>query len=131
MSKENSVHQGEVLMLLVKRSGLEGLEVSKRMGINQSYLSKLYKSASLTHKVRISAARVLGVDISVFDDGLGYAYPSGVEAPLREPDQVYDAIDAEIERLKDENARLASELLREREMSDDLRALLKILAAKG
>ena len=119
-------------MLLVKRSKKEGVEVAKAMNINQSYLSKLYNQPGLTIKVRRAAAQALGVNIEIFEHGLGYAMPP--ESSDRVGDGTgleYETLAAEVERLKAENAKMAEELLRERGLSDDLRAALRLVAGKA
>lgn len=123
MIKEKLVHQGEVLMLLVKRSSLDGIEVAKSMDINPSYLSRLYKSKSLTNKVKNKAAKILGVDPSIFDTGIGYEIPSS-QGSVEEPDEEFLALEAEVARLEEENRQLAEELLKEKAISDELRKLL-------
>ncbi|MBU3682394.1 MAG: hypothetical protein FGM16_10725 [Flavobacterium sp.] len=129
MEKEKLVHQGEVLMLLVKRSGLEGIEVAKSMDIHPSYLSRLYKSKSLTSKVKSKAALLLGVDASIFETGLGYDIPA-LQGIVEEPDEEFRALEAEVERLEEENRQLAEELLKEKAISEEFRKLLLQMAKR-
>lgn len=124
MDNKKEVHQGEVLMLLVKRSKMDGIEVAKMMNINPSYLSKLYNYGRLTIKVRRAAAITLGVDIDIFDTGLGYELPASRQERVGEPDEAYNNLIAENTRLREENAKIAEELLREKTLSDDLRKVL-------
>lgn len=128
MDNKKQVHQGEILMLLVKRSKMDGIEVAKMMNINHSYLSKLFKQSRLTVKVRNAAAITFGVDIDIFDTGLGYELPQARAERVGEADEEYNPLIEENERLKNENARLAAELLREREVSDDLRKVLMTIS---
>lgn len=123
MNNEKEVHQGEILMLLVRRSGKEGAEVANAMGINQSYLSRLYKSKKLTNKVKASACRVLGVDIPIFETGLGYDVLDKI-TEVRESSEQYESLKKEVEALRAEVKRLAEENERERGLSEDLRKLL-------
>lgn len=78
MDNKKVPHQGEILMLLVKRSGMDGKDVAKAMEINQSYLSKMFNFPALTDRVKRAAVKALGVDGSVFDQGIGYVLPDAV-----------------------------------------------------
>lgn len=128
MDNKKQVHQGEVLMLLSRRSRLEGAEIAQRMGISRNYLSDVYRRESLSSKIRLSAAAVFGVDIDIFETGLGYEMPQARAERVGEADEEYNPLIYENERLKNENARLAAELFREREVSDDLRKVLMTIS---
>lgn len=118
-------------MLLVKRSRKDGVEIAQEMGINQSSLSRLYKSHKLTIKIKRAAAAVLGVDLSVFETGYGYDIPFEKLERVGEAEVEYRALMEENARLREENARIAADLLREKEVSDDLRRALVLIAGKG
>ena len=75
MDNEKKPHQGEILMLLVKRSGVDGKDLAKEMGINKSYLSESFKKPNLSAKIKRAAAQVLGVDESIFEQDPGYVLP--------------------------------------------------------
>jgi len=59
--------QGEVLLFLVNRSKFSKATVAKKMNIDPSHLSKLFKSEILTSKMRTAACTIFGVDESFFD----------------------------------------------------------------
>ena len=131
MDNEKQVHEGEILMLLVKRSKMEGLEVAKSMGINQSYLSKLYNQPRLTSKVKVAASRVLAHDVAIFDTGIGYEIPEQRPIVLEDGGNEYARILDRVKVLEEENARMAADLLREKGVSDDLRKVLVKIAGGG
>lgn len=131
MDNKKQVHQGEILMLLSRRSRLDGAEIAQRMGISRNYLSDIYRRESLSNKIRLSAASVFGVDIDIFDTGLGYELPSSREERVGEPDEAYNNLIAENARLREENAKIAEDLLRERAANEDLRKTLLLIAGKS
>lgn len=77
------IGQGEILMILVHRSGLTAKEVAEKLQCNASYLSRLYRSQYLTDKMKRKAAELFGVGMDVWK-----------EAPLdmvMEPQAAYSA----------------------------------------
>ena len=106
-------------------------DVALKMNVRPSSLSRSFASETLTPKARRQAAQILGVDESVFDTGIIYKPPVPTFDVLNDAAPNNSSIMEENERLKRENARLAEELLREREMSDDLRKALLLIAGKG
>lgn len=130
MDNNKHVHQGEILMLLSKRSHLDGAEIAEKMGISRNYLSDIYRRERLSKKIIASAANVFGVEVSIFDTGIGYSIPNSTVERVGESGDYYKSLLEEVERLKDENARQAAEILRERQVSDDLRRALLLIAGK-
>lgn len=130
--KENDnkipAHNGEVLMLLAKRSKMDRDEIARRLGIRPNYLSDCYRRPMLSRKIKLASARVFGVDESIFETGIGYEIPIGQDERVGEAEVEYKTLIKENARLKEENARIAAELLREREVSDDLRRALVLIA---
>lgn len=66
----NKPSQGDILLLLINRSGLSKTDVAKSLNVHPAHLSKLFRSEILTQKVKGAAATLFGVDESVFESGL-------------------------------------------------------------
>lgn len=88
MNKEKSLTEGEALLLLVRRSGKSGVDIAKLLNIHPNHLSKLFKSARLSFKVKQRAAEVFNVPLSAFE----ISTPSDVFVPdvVQEPDPQYE-----------------------------------------
>lgn len=119
----NKAHQGEILEYLVKRSPLKKGEISKMLKIHPSHLARVMASDTVSPKIRHEAAKLFGVDVSIFEKGLGYEIVSSNDV-VEEPDEEFLALEAEVARLEEENRQLAEELLKEKAISDELRKLL-------
>lgn len=80
--------EGEVLLLIVKRSRKSNTEIAKMLDIHPNHLSKLFKSEKLTNKIKQKAIAVFGVDASVFG---GKEFPDipGVDFEVNEPEIQY------------------------------------------
>lgn len=123
MNNENSLHEGEILRLLIKRAGFRVDEFAKSLDLNPNNLSRIFRSEKLTKKVKSKSASILGVDISIFETGFSYDI-SESQGSVEEPDEEFLALEAEVARLEEENRQLAEELLKEKAISDELRKLL-------
>lgn len=121
MAEGNSVHQGEILMILVKRSKMDRTEIAKTLNISPQYLSMLFKKSTITKRKRMEIAQFFGVDESVFETGVGYSLPNTTSVAAEDRPE----LEAELQKLEQENKRLAAQLLREQEINDDLRVLLR------
>ena len=124
MEHGHLVKHGEVLLLLVKRSGKEGKEVARDLGLAPSYLSTLYKSDSIREVRRRQIAQYFGVDASIFETGEGLPDMTKAEEHTGKYANVDPDVLEENRRLKEELERTINDLMREREISDDLRAAL-------
>ena len=95
--------QGEILLILVRRSGMEGKDVAIKLDIDPAYLSRLYKKETLPRSIIDKAAKLFGVDSVYF---------SQTADLVSEPLEKYEAesMRAEIERLKKENQELKAAL---------------------
>jgi len=91
MGKIYDLTEGEILLLLVRRSGRDGKEIAEMLNIHPNHLSKLYKSESLTQKIKRSAARIFKVDESVFFNINGIGLPSA--DIVKEPDNEYGKVE--------------------------------------
>ena len=98
MENEKTLHQGEILMLLVKRSRISNEEVSKNMNIARGYLSDSFRRPVLSKKMIKSASEFFGVDESVFQTGLYPGIPE--DSRVEEPDPELEELKADVERLE-------------------------------
>lgn len=124
------LHEGEILRILVRRAGFRVDDIAPQLGLIPNSLSRAFKSSKISKKVKRKAVEVLGVDESIFETGLGYEIPESREDVVGDDGEEYRALAMENERLKEENARLAADLLRERDLSEDLRRALLLIAGK-
>lgn len=121
MSKENKQHQGEIFRLLLKRAGIKVDTMANLMDLRPSSLSRMFKNESLSTKVIRKASQILKVEESVFETGVGYSLPNTTSVAAEDRPE----LEAELQRLEEDNKRLAAQLLREQEINDDLRVLLR------
>lgn len=66
IADSSTTNQGERLLLLVKRDGRSTLEIASAMGVDKSYLPKLYKMDKLPKKSMVRACQVFDVPESYF-----------------------------------------------------------------
>lgn len=129
-SFNKNAKKGEILLILVRRSGLEGKEIASKLGIDPATLSRLYKKEKLSKSIIDAASEVFGVDKSIFETGIGYDVPDKT-LNAEEPDEEYLALEAEVERLHDEIRKLSAEVAREKGINEDLRKLLLKISGAG
>ena len=96
--------EGEVLLLLVRRSGLSGKSVAEALDISPETLSRLYKRQSLTPKARRRAAAFFDVSEDYFSK---HQLP---EQTAAEPPAKYTPRSDVIAKLEKENEQLKREL---------------------
>ncbi len=125
------IRQGEKLLLLVKRDTRSTEEIAKAMGVDKSYLPRLYQKEKLPPKPLRSAMVVFGVPESYFTEN-----PEPRDM-VSEPDAVYRTatsetarLRAEIAGLREEMARLAKMLEQEKKVSADLAEALRNLSKR-
>ncbi len=128
MQHNKKAHQGEILERLVKKSGLKKGEVSKNLNIHPSHLARVFSSEVISSKIKREAAAFFGVDLAMFEEGPAYEMPPEAADRVGDDGEEYKSLAAEVERLKAENAKMAEDLLRERGLTDDLRAALRVIA---
>jgi len=75
MISEKRLSEGEILLLLIHRSGMKDRDVAAYLKIHPGHLSKIKKDEFLSAKVKVAAAELFGVGVSVFDSGMGYSLP--------------------------------------------------------
>ena len=106
MEPEKHRHQGEALLILVRRSGREGKDVAKDLDIAPESLSRMYKKQSLTKKTIRKAVATFGVE-----EGYFYEEPNsrsgrdagdivGEPTPSYRTEREFQDLEAEIERLR-------------------------------
>ncbi len=102
--------EGEMLLIFVKRDGRSAEEIAKDMGVDKSYLPRLYKMDKLTDKPRERA-------LAIFKDAEKYfAESAGKLSYVEEPRAVYHTAAssnaAELDRLRNEMSELREEIAR-------------------
>lgn len=111
MEKNTTHRQGDVLLLLVHRSGMQKKEVAEKLEIHPNHLSRVFDSEKLTKKVRLKAAKLFNVPESAFDNQEFTAALKDIPGMLKEADVPYKPVDlsgltaAEVFKLLEENDR--------------------------
>ncbi len=128
----NVTKQGEKLLLLVRRDVRTTEEIATAMGIDKSYLPKLYKMEILPAKPFKKALEIFQVPAAYF---LGTAKdPAVVAEPSREypgsEDTTLASLRAENAALRDELRRLTNMLEEERAIKANLAEALKNLSKR-
>ena len=116
MDNEISLHEGEILRILIRRSGKKVDDIAPLMGIVPNSLSRIFRSEKLTSKQKRLAANALDVDVSIFETGQGISLPDMTK--VEEPAGKYANVDPDV---LEENRRLKEEL--ERTINDLMEAL--------
>lgn len=98
--------QGEKLLILVKRDRRSSEEIAEAMGVDKSYLPRLYKLEKLPPKPLQKAQEVFGVSLAYFLDHTESSMLVS-EPPLVYPSEPNPA--SELARLKKEVAMLREE----------------------
>lgn len=65
-------------------------DVAKYLNIHPGHLSKIKKDEILSAKVKAAAAELFGVDVSVFELGMGYALPDLAASEVKESGAKYE-----------------------------------------
>lgn len=107
MNVKTTLKEGEVLLLLQRKSGKTVAEVAHLLEIHPNHLSKIFKSEKLTSKIRNKAALIFGVQENDFSGNSIAEFPQSAN----EPDVKYDS--KKIEDLS------ASEVMRFLEEKDE------------
>mgnify|MGYP002393257828 CR=1 FL=1 len=122
------IKEGEKLMLLVKRDPRSTEEIALALGLDKSYLPKLYKMDVLPRKPLQKAMAVFQVSADYFTEN---AESQGVVA---EGDAIYGAFEkrlqAENDHLKQEIARLTKMLEQEKSVNAHLAEALVNLSKR-
>ncbi len=100
------IRQGEKLLLLVKRDTRSTGEIADAMGVDKSYLPRLYRKDVLPAKPLRKAMAVFQVPESYFTEQMD---DTGM---VSEPDTPYRAGANDLKRLEAENAALREEIAR-------------------
>lgn len=123
-----SIKEGEKLMLLVKRDPRSTEEIAVALGLDKSYLPKLYKMDKLPRKPLQKAMAVFEVSAAYFTEN--------EEPPtaVAEGDAAYGAMEKQLqsenEALRQEVARLTKMLEQEKKVSAHLAEALMNLSKR-
>ena len=130
----NITRQGEKLWLLVKRDKRTNEEIAAAMGIDKSYLPKLYKMEVLPAKPLKKAMEVFQVPASHFLKSINspaeVAEPTGRYTAAGEENARLAALQAENSSLREEIKRLHTMLEQERATNANLAEALKNLSKR-
>lgn len=116
--------QGEKLLLLVRRDKRSSEKIAEAMGVDKSYLPKLYKLENLPPKPLQKAQEVFGVSLAYFIGGEDTL--SVVSEPLENyraapvPDSDLARLQTEVAALREEIARLSKMLEQEKNINTAL-----------
>lgn len=102
--------QGEKLLILVRRDPRSSEEIAEAMGVDKSYLPKLYKLEKLPPKPLARAQEVFGVSPAYFTEIP--EQPSSLAEPGKTYDVLSDNTQADIARLQQEMEALRAEMER-------------------
>ncbi len=92
---KNNMKQGEKLLLLVRRDHRNAEEIAEAMGIDKSYLPRLYKMDKLPPKPLKKALEVFHLPDQFFEE-------DGEMRTVEEPSPLYQSAQDEISRLQRE-----------------------------
>ena len=128
--------QGEILLILVKRDGRNAEEIAESMGIDKSYLPKLYKMDRLPRKP-LERARMAFPDAEIYLTEFGEK-----RSVVEEPASVYRTTGGpqnadttqlmeEIAAIRTEIARLNQELEQQKAVNVNLAEAILNLSKRG
>lgn len=83
---ENKPHEGERLLLLVRRSEKLNTEIAQMLEITPNSLSRLFRAEVLSKKVKRKAALVFGVPVEYFSTYMDLGGVREPQAPYLKPD---------------------------------------------
>ncbi len=116
--------QGEKLLILVKRDKRSSKKIAEAMGVDKSYLPKLYKLEKLPPKPLQKAQAVFGVSLAYFVGELEtlpmVSEQAGSYRPGPFPEGDLGRLQAEIAALREEISRLSKMLEQEKTINTAL-----------
>lgn len=118
--------EGEILLILFKRDKRSAKKFAEAMGIDKSYLPKLYKMDKLPHK-RLEVAKAVFADAEKLFSAFGEKVDS-VEEPRPKYQAANPAGSAEIAQLKEQFAVLQDEIAHLRQELEQQKSLSANLA---
>lgn len=125
----DQIRQGEKLMLLVKRDPRSNDEIAQALGLDKSYLPKLYRLDRLPPKPLRRAIEVFGVEENYFSEQMEQSMVSEPAPTYRTGGSTQWAqAQAEIANLKTEISRLTKLLEHEKSINANLAEALKNLS---
>lgn len=128
----DQIKQGEKLMLLVKRDPRSNDEIAQALGLDKSYLPKLYKLDRLPPKPLRRAVEVFKVEENYFleeEEPRTVAEPAAVYRSAAPPSPAqWEQVQAEMASLRTEISRLERLLEHEKSINANLAEALKNLS---
>lgn len=116
--------QGEKLLLLVRRDQRSSEEIAEAMGVDKSYLPRLYKLDKLPRKPLQKAQEVFGVTLAYFvgpgEDLTLVSEPNGGYRVSSFSEADFARMQADITALRQEVSRLTKMLEQEKSINKDL-----------
>lgn len=106
--------EGEKLLLLVRRDPRSSEAIAEAMGVDKSYLPRLYKLDKLPPKPFQKALKVFGVSATYFQESEPLSLVEDPAASNYQPDTLRARLEAEIAELKAEITRLNKMLEQEK-----------------
>lgn len=134
-NKYGNIEESARLKTLISSLGISQKRLAEQIGVSRTQINLIVnEERGLTENIvyRIER-RYPNVNADWLIKGEGEMFKSDQIAEEPSPEHIdseEEYLRKEVERLKEENARLATALLREQGLSDDLRELLKKLAGK-
>ncbi|MCA0236313.1 MAG: hypothetical protein LCH81_08005 [Bacteroidetes bacterium] len=123
------IKEGEKLMLLVKRDPRSNDEIATALGLDKSYLPKLYKMERLPRKPLQKAMAVFQVSAGYFTENV--ETPAAVSEKTAAYGTLEQRLQAENDTLKQEVARLTQMLEQEKKVNAHLAEALMNLSKRG
>jgi hypothetical protein len=75
MDKSRYLTEGELLLLLVRRSEIDAKNIAEKLNIHPGHLSKMFKSERLTNKMKRAICKLFELPDTFFDDTDGSSIP--------------------------------------------------------
>lgn len=104
--------QGEILMILVRRSDVEAQDIAAEMDIDPSYLSRLYHKSVLPKSIIAKACSFFGVTPDYFNETID------ISAENPRSKKVYT--ESDIAKMESTIEELRMDLQREKKMTSEL-----------
>lgn len=115
--EQNTPHEGEALMLLVRRSRMKGVDAAKALGVQPESLSRMYQRQKLTDRVKMEASRVFDVPLSYFSS-IGEDVANAAQRPPTDRAAMLEKENPELEAMRQ---KLIAEKLITEELSEKLK----------
>jgi transcriptional regulator with XRE-family HTH domain len=101
LKMENPTTEGEKLLLLVRRSGMQTKDAAEKLHLKPTSLSRIFKSERLTQKVKRMAATVFEVSEDFFRVGADEAILARIDRIQKAKDDLQIRLDAALAENRD------------------------------